>query len=102
MPEERSRYREGPGWDRPGPAGWYLELGRTRPQNHPLQALQAFRGPLRCSEGSLRDGWVVPRYSPPRYPPRYTPPRYPPGYTLRDGTMLPLLGHAQMTVSDTS
>ena len=72
---------------------------RPAPISHPLQALWAFRGPLRWIwdlPRAVQGRWVVPRYSHPGTHPVY-PPWYPPGprtpspctkltvqYTVRD------------------
>ena len=93
-PIGRRRHCEGPVQGGPsrgptGPAGWYRTRPaagtRTRPHDHPLQALQALRGPLRCHGTSLRGCWVVPGIAlpvpHPVYPPRYTPPSHRTGST---------------------
>ena len=68
--------RSGPRKPGTGWSGWYLGLGRTRPYTHHSRPLQGLTGPLRWCRTSLRDSWVVPRYSPPPYPPTHTPPVY--------------------------
>ena len=79
-PGREVQTREGTRGDRPGPQGGSGPDGRAAAYPHPLQALWAFRGPLRWDMPPLYRCWVVPGIALP-IPTRYTHPVYPPART---------------------